>query len=213
MRRLFADNGIEIASLLGYNERGNAEGVDWPSVQDDIARHIELAQRIGTKAMRVNAAQPAANSSWDAYLEGFAKDADRRPGGRQRRCAQHAEPPGSTERGAGWPARRDGAQPAVRRRVLARPLCRHGEDVLAAVETLAPVVKQLHLADREHRTARVPAARCALACPATASCPTGRSSTCSGATATTATCRSSGRSRPTLTCRTPKWRCRTSSLS
>src|SRR3954469_9931554 len=72
LRRLFGDNGIEIASLLAYNERGNAEGVDWSVVQDDIARHIELAQRIGTKAMRVNAAQPAASSTWDAYLEGFA---------------------------------------------------------------------------------------------------------------------------------------------
>src|SRR5436190_23274098 len=49
LKRLFADSGVEIASLLVYNERGNAEGVDWGAVQDDIARHIALAQRIGTK--------------------------------------------------------------------------------------------------------------------------------------------------------------------
>ena len=73
LRRLFADSDVEISSVLAYNERGNDQGVDWSAVQDDIARHIELAQRLGTKAMRVNAARPAADSTWDAYLEGFAR--------------------------------------------------------------------------------------------------------------------------------------------
>src|SRR6476659_2601794 len=72
LKRLFAGHGVEISSILAYNERGTAEGVDWAVVQDDIARHIEMAQRLGTRAMRVNAASPAASSTWDAYLEGFA---------------------------------------------------------------------------------------------------------------------------------------------
>src|SRR3954471_18971347 len=64
LKGLFTDNGVEISSILAYNQRGNAEDVDWVEVQDDIARHIDLAQRLGTKAMRVNAAAPAAGSSW-----------------------------------------------------------------------------------------------------------------------------------------------------
>jgi sugar phosphate isomerase/epimerase len=73
LQRLFADNGIEIASLLAYNERGNAEGVEWQAVIDDLLRHVELANRIGTKNLRVNASAPAGDSTWDAYLAGFAK--------------------------------------------------------------------------------------------------------------------------------------------
>ena len=72
LKRMFADNGVEISSILAYNARGSADGIDWGEVQDDIARHIELAQRLGTKAMRVNAASPAADSNWDDYLQGFA---------------------------------------------------------------------------------------------------------------------------------------------
>jgi sugar phosphate isomerase/epimerase len=72
LKRLFADNGIEISSLLAYNERGNAEGVDWQAVTDDILAHMDLASRLGTANLRVNAASPAKDSTWDAYLDGFA---------------------------------------------------------------------------------------------------------------------------------------------
>ena len=149
LRRLFADHGIEIASLLAYNERGNAEGVDWGVVQQDIARHIELAQRIGTKAMRVNAAQPAANSSWDAYLEGFAKALTGALAGNSDVVLNMQNHPGAPS----------AAQVGKIAAMVHSPLFGSGfspdhcvdmgEDVLAAVETLAPVVKQLHLADRE----------------------------------------------------------------
>jgi sugar phosphate isomerase/epimerase len=149
LRRLFADNGIAIASILAYNERGNAEGVDWQAVQDDIARHIELAQRLGTKAMRVNAASPAAGSTWDAYIEGFA--------GALRGALAGND--GVVLNMQNHPSAPNAAQIAQLASMVHSPLFGSGfspdhcvdmgDDVLASADLLAPVVKQLHLADRE----------------------------------------------------------------
>ena len=36
LQALFASRGVEIASLLAYNERGNADGVDWAAVTADL---------------------------------------------------------------------------------------------------------------------------------------------------------------------------------
>lgn len=149
LKRLFADSGVEISSILAYNARGNAEGVDWDAVQDDIARHIELAQRLGTKAMRVNAAAPAAGSSWDAYLEGFAGALS----------GALADEDGVVLNMQNHPGAPNTAQIGQLVSLVHSPLFGSGfspdhcvdmgEDVLAAAEALAPVVKQLHLADRE----------------------------------------------------------------
>jgi sugar phosphate isomerase/epimerase len=150
LRRLFADNDIEIASILAYNERGNAEGVDWADVQDDIARHIELAQRLGTRAMRVNAASPAAGSNWDAYLEGFAQALTGSLAGNDSVVLNMQNHPGAPN------SDRIGRLAAM----VHSPLfgagfspdhcVDMGEDVVASAEMLAPVVKQLHVADRTH---------------------------------------------------------------
>jgi sugar phosphate isomerase/epimerase len=72
LKHLFGDNEIEIASLLAYNERGNADGVDWPAVIADLVAHAELAKRLGTHMVRVNAGAPSRDSTWEAYIEGFA---------------------------------------------------------------------------------------------------------------------------------------------
>jgi sugar phosphate isomerase/epimerase len=149
LKRVFADNGVEISSILAYNERGNAEDVDWTVVQDDIAQHIDLAQRLGTKAMRVNAASPAAGSSWDQYLQGFALaltgaltansdvvlNMQNHPG------APNVEQIGRLVSMVHSPLFGSGFSPDH--------CVDMGDDVLASAETLAPVVKQLHLADRE----------------------------------------------------------------
>jgi sugar phosphate isomerase/epimerase len=149
LRRLFADSGVEIASILAYNERGNAEGVDWALVQDDIARHIELAQRLGTRAMRVNAASPARDSTWDAYIEGFAGALTRALAGNDSIVLNMQNHPGAPS----------AAQVAKLAAIVHSPYfgagfspdhcVDMGEDVVAAAVMLAPVVKQLHLADRE----------------------------------------------------------------
>jgi sugar phosphate isomerase/epimerase len=72
LRRLFESEGIEIASLLAYNQRGNKDGVDWDAVTADLIAHAELCRRIGTPNLRVNVGVPATGSTWEAYLDGFA---------------------------------------------------------------------------------------------------------------------------------------------
>lgn len=149
LRRLFADNGIEIASILAYNERGSADGVDWQAVRDDIARHIELAQRLGTKAMRVNAATPASDSSWDAYLGGFAGAITDALTANDSVVLNMQNHPGAP----------NVEQIARLASMVHSPLFGSGfspdhcvdmgDDVLASAELLAPVIKKLHLADRE----------------------------------------------------------------
>ena len=72
LRDLFDANGIEIASLLGYNQRGNEEGVDWDAVTADLVAHAALCVRLGTPNLRVNVGEPARDSNWAAYIEGFS---------------------------------------------------------------------------------------------------------------------------------------------
>ena len=72
LRDLFGAYEIEIASLLAYNERGNDDGVDWDAVVADLVAHAALCVRLGTENLRVNVGAPARDSTWDAYLEGFA---------------------------------------------------------------------------------------------------------------------------------------------
>jgi sugar phosphate isomerase/epimerase len=72
LKQLFAYNGIEIASLLGYTQRGTEDGVDWDAVTDDLVAHMELCHHAGTHNLRAQVGAPAHESSWDAYLEGFA---------------------------------------------------------------------------------------------------------------------------------------------
>lgn len=72
LRTLFASHGLQIASLLAYNKRGGESGVDWGAVVDDLVAHQELCNRLGVANLRVNVGAPAAGSTWDAYLDGFA---------------------------------------------------------------------------------------------------------------------------------------------
>src|SRR4051794_33675149 len=44
----YAAKGIEIASLLGYTERGSGKDpIDWDKVESDLVAHAKLAQRMG----------------------------------------------------------------------------------------------------------------------------------------------------------------------
>jgi fatty-acyl-CoA synthase len=72
LKGLFADAGIEIASMLAYNKRGDDSGVDWKTVEADLVENARMASRLGTRSMRVNAGRPAPDSTWSAYLEGLA---------------------------------------------------------------------------------------------------------------------------------------------
>jgi len=152
LQELFMSRGVEIASLLAYNERGNAEGVDWAAVTTDLLAHARLANRMGVPNMRINATEPARDSTWDAYLEGFAKairttlaessdltlNMQNHPGSlKVAQVVRLAEMVGDSRFGAG----------------LSPDHCVDmDEEVIEATKLVSPHVKQLHLADRE-RTA------------------------------------------------------------
>ncbi len=146
---LFASNGVEIASLLAYNERGNADGVDWQAVVDDIVRHVELANRLSVKNLRVNAAAPARDSTWDAYLEGFAAALSQTLAQTEGVVLNMQNHPGSL----------NGAQAIRLARMVDSPrfgvglspdhCVDMGEDPVEVAREAAPYVRQLHLADRE----------------------------------------------------------------
>lgn len=152
LQELYASRGVQIASLLAYNERGNADGVDWDAVAIDLIAHAELANRMGVPNLRVNAAEPARDSTWDAYLEGFAGaltnvlaecgdltlNMQNHPGAPTvAQVIRLAEMVGDPRFGVG----------------LSPDHCIDmGEDLIEATKLAAPYVRQLHLADRE-RTA------------------------------------------------------------
>ena len=72
LRGLFEEQGIEIASLLAYNQRGNEDGVNWAAVSADIVAHARLCQRLGTTNLRINVGSPPRTNNWEGYFEGFA---------------------------------------------------------------------------------------------------------------------------------------------
>ena len=75
VRVAFAAAGVAIASLLCYRPRGaggsshTERGADWGWVRDDIARHAELARRVGAGHVRLVVGNPAEGSEWEQYLE------------------------------------------------------------------------------------------------------------------------------------------------
>lgn len=149
LTQLFTAYGIEIASLLAYNQRGNEDGVDWPAVTADLIATAEMAQRLGTQTVRINAGCPARGGDWDAYLGDFAgaaKEAlstapevtllvQNHPGSLTAlQAGQLAELANDEHFGVG----------------LSPDHCIDmGDDTLAVTRQIAPRVKQVHLADRE----------------------------------------------------------------
>ena len=149
LQELFAFRGLEIASLLAYNERGNTEGVDWDAVTADLIAHVQLANRMNVCNLRVNAAEPAHDSSWDAYLEGFA-------GAIQRALAESSDLTLNMQNHPGAPTVAQVVRLAEmvgdsRFGVGLSPdhCIDMGEDPIEATRLSAPHVRQLHLADRE----------------------------------------------------------------
>lgn len=149
LRDLFAANGVEIASLLAYNERGNADGVDWDRVVADLVAHAALCVRLGTENLRVNVGAPATYRTWDEYLDGFAgavskalsmvegvtMNVQNHPGSvNAAHLGRLAEMVGSERFGVGFSPDH---------------CVDMGEDPVALAEQVGPWVRQLHLADRE----------------------------------------------------------------
>ncbi len=149
LQELFSSRGVEVASLLAYNERGNADGVDWAAVTADLIAHARLANRMSVGNLRINAGQPPGDSTWDAYLEGFA-------GAIQKTLAESSD---LTLNMQNHPGSLRVAEVARLVQMVSDPRFGAGlspdhcidmdEDVIEASKLVSPYVKQLHLADRE----------------------------------------------------------------
>jgi sugar phosphate isomerase/epimerase len=149
LRRLFEDAGVEIASLLAYNQRGGDDGVDWDAVRADLIANADVAARLGAPAMRINVGRPAAGISWDAYFGEWveALNATFSAAPAVKLLVQHH--PGSIT------AAQAGELAAMVNHDrfgigLSPDHCVDmNEDTVAVVEQIAPWVRQVYLADRE----------------------------------------------------------------
>ena len=149
LRTLFEGQGIEIASLLAYNQRGNEDGVSWAAVSADLVAHARLCLRLGTSNLRVNVGSPPRNANWEGYFEGFANMAwnvlsraegvtfnfQNHPGSVTAAQAVHlCELVGRSRLGIGF----------------SPDHCLDmGEDAVALATRAGPWVRHVHLADRE----------------------------------------------------------------
>src|SRR5438874_9828406 len=67
--KTFAAKNVQIASLLGYQKRGNGkEPVDWDAVEKDLVAHAKLAQRMGNLPFRITVGYADPSTSRAEYL-------------------------------------------------------------------------------------------------------------------------------------------------
>src|SRR6266542_3607994 len=71
--RTYAAEGINIASLLAYQKRGDGKSpVDWGAVEADMVAHARLAKRMADVPIRVTVGYTDPSTSWDTYLTNLA---------------------------------------------------------------------------------------------------------------------------------------------
>ena len=150
LRSLFETAGVEIASVLGYNQRGNDAGVEWQAVESDLIALAELCVRLGTPNLRANVGAPAAGSTWEAYLEGFASVVTRALASVPEVTVNVQNHPGSIN--AVQAGRLASMVGSARFGIGFSPdhCVDMGEDPVALAEELGAWVRHVHLADREN---------------------------------------------------------------
>ncbi|MDF2921311.1 MAG: hypothetical protein K0R57_225 [Paenibacillaceae bacterium] len=72
LKDCLAGEGIELASLMAYNETGGADEASWLRMQDDVSRHVELACEMGAAALRVFLGKKPAELPGETYQERIA---------------------------------------------------------------------------------------------------------------------------------------------
>jgi sugar phosphate isomerase/epimerase len=149
LKHLFGDEEIEIASLLAYNERGNADGVDWPAVTADLLAHCALANKLGTKNLRVNAGAPARDSTMDAYIEGFATALTDTLAQTKNVTLNMQNHPGSLTAVEVGKLAQMVNDPRFGIGLSPDHCADMGEEVATTADAVASLVKHLHVADRE----------------------------------------------------------------
>ncbi len=148
LTQLFAAYGVEIVSLLAYNQRGSEDGVDWPAVTSDLIANAKMAWRLGTQTVRINAGCPARGGDWDAHLKDCAGAIAEALSAAPEVTLLVQNHPGSlTALQAGQLTELVNDQ---RFGVGLSPdhCVDMGEDTLAVTREIAPWVRQVHLADR-----------------------------------------------------------------
>lgn len=73
LRSAFASRGVELLTLLAANHPIHVEGrPDWGRFEDDFARHVALAARVGARRVRVGISgidEPPDPAEWDDTLD------------------------------------------------------------------------------------------------------------------------------------------------
>jgi len=66
IRRVFAEVGVELSCLLGYNRGGHdGEKVDWDVVEAELIDLAGVAGKLGCSQMRVQVTRPAQSWTWN----------------------------------------------------------------------------------------------------------------------------------------------------
>src|SRR5690606_22787066 len=69
VKSAFASSGVELASLLCYNRRGNGrDPVDWTAVEQDMVDLAHLSARLDGRLLRITVGTPDPEAGWGTYL-------------------------------------------------------------------------------------------------------------------------------------------------
>ena len=58
IRSAFLSEGIQVSGLLCYNEQGGKEEGSWSKMKESISRHLEIANMLGSPAIRIFGGNP-----------------------------------------------------------------------------------------------------------------------------------------------------------
>lgn len=148
--RTYASKGVEIASLLAYQQRGNGKDpVDWNAVEADMVAHAKLAQRMNDVPVRVTVGYTDPSTSWETYLTNLARAVDtaiREVPSARFMYQNHAGSATGEQLGA---LVEKTADPRVGFGFSPDHCFAEGEDPMALAERYGPFVQQLHIADRK----------------------------------------------------------------
>jgi len=148
--KTYAAKGIEIASLLGYQKRGSGkEPVDWNEVESDLVRHAKLAERMGNLPFRITVGYADPSTTREEYLNNLgeaAKTAMKEVPSVRFMVQNHA---GSSSAGELGDLVEKVADPRFTFGYSPDHCYEEHEDPIEMAERYAPVISQLHIADRK----------------------------------------------------------------
>jgi sugar phosphate isomerase/epimerase len=148
--RTYAEKGIAIASLLGYQERGNGKDpVDWDKVEADLISHAKLSRRMSNVPVRITVGYTDPSTTWETYLTNLAKatkTAISEVPDVMFMFQNHAGSATATQLGE---MTEKAADPRFRFGFSPDHCYVEGEDPVALAERFASLISQLHIADRK----------------------------------------------------------------